>query len=257
MKTIIETNEVKEHMIEPYRFKVLGGAKLVETSEEDVVDNSNIEQEVVPIEQEVIKQENDNKFVEELLKKSDELSSNLIKLQMQIEKQESEFERRLQSELERERQSSYENGYNKAKEELEVSIKEIKDKYLNSFKKLEEESKKQENFLKKLEEELSSVAIEVAKEVIAKEVKESSASIAKELSKVLMEELKDAKKIKLKVNPKDFEDIKSVYSDIEHISVDSDSAISEGGVVVLSDVGNLDGNIKTRLEKVKNLIDNG
>jgi len=69
--------------------------------------------------------------------------------------------------------------------------------------------------------------------------------------------LKDAKSIKLKVNPKDLESLKERYSTIENIRVDGDSAITEGGVVVLSDAGNLDGNISTRLEKVKNLIENG
>jgi len=93
--------------------------------------------------------------------------------------------------------------------------------------------------------------------VILKEVKHSSSEIASELSKNLMEELKDAKNIKLKVNPKDYDALKEIYSSIENIRVDSDSAITEGGVVILSDVGNLDGNIYTRLDKVKNLIENG
>ncbi len=61
----------------------------------------------------------------------------------------------------------------------------------------------------------------------------------------------------MKVSPKDYESLKEVYSTIENIRVDSDSAITEGGVIILSDAGNLDGNISTRLEKVKNLIENG
>ena len=113
------------------------------------------------------------------------------------------------------------------------------------------------NFLKQVESELSSTAIEVAREVILKEIKHSSSDIAAALSKKLIEELKDAKTIKLKVNPSDYEALNEIYSTLENIRVDSDSAITKGGVVVLSDVGNLDGNISTRLEKVKNLIENG
>ena len=37
-------------------------------------------------------------FIEELLKKTDELSGNIVKLQMQIENQESEFKIRLENE---------------------------------------------------------------------------------------------------------------------------------------------------------------
>ena len=135
MKNIIDVNEVKSHSIEPYRFKVLGGAQVVEatTCEEKV--NTQENEEVAPVVkepefvQEEVQVKQQNEFVEELLKRSDELSTNIIKLQMQIEKQEAEFERRLQNELERAKQSSYEEGYNKAKEELNQSVIEIKEKY--------------------------------------------------------------------------------------------------------------------------------
>ncbi len=113
------------------------------------------------------------------------------------------------------------------------------------------------NFLKQVESDLSSTAVEVAKEIILKEIKHSSSDIAATLSQKLIEELKDAKNIKLKVNPSDYESLNEIYSTIENVKVDSDSSITQGGVVILSDVGNLDGNISTRLEKVKNLIENG
>jgi len=176
---------------------------------------------------------------------------------MQVEKQEEDFNNRLKNELERESQSAYEKGYQKAKSDLDTSIKELKDKFLNSINTLELEAKKGNEFLEKVENELSSTAVEVAREVILKEIKHSSSDIAAALSKKLIEELKDAKSIKLKVNPSDYEALNEIYSTIQHIKVDSDSAITQGGVIVLSDAGNLDGNISTRLEKVKNLIENG
>jgi len=147
--------------------------------------------------------------------------------------------------------------YQKAKDDLEAETKEVKDKFLNSINILEVEAQKGNDFLKQVENDLSSTAVEVAREVILKEIKHSSSDIAAALSKKLIEELKDAKTIKLKVNPSDYEALNEIYSSRENIRVDSDSAITKGGVVVLSDVGNLDGNISTRLEKVKNLIENG
>ena len=44
------------------------------------------------------------------------------------------------------------------------------------------------------------------------------------------------------------------YAKHEKIKVSSDDAITLGGVVVLSDAGNLDGSLAMRLEKVKYLI---
>lgn len=262
MKNVIDTKVVNEHKIEPYRFKVLGGVNAVYKDESipEVVEDTKISEELVtaPLKEVGVKQdEQQNKFIEELLKKSDELSSNIIKLQMQVEKQEVEFKNRLSNELDRESKSSYEKGYQTAKEELLNGVEEIKQKFFNSINILEEEVKNGNEFLKQVENELSQTAIEVAKEVILKELKHSSSEIAVALSKNLIEELKDAKNIKLKVNPKDYDALKEYYSSIENIRVDSDNAITEGGVVILSDVGNLDGNISTRLEKVKNLIENG
>jgi flagellar assembly protein FliH len=261
MKNIIDNKNSKNHIIEPYHFKVLGGTSNAHKQEEEQ-NTSELSAQSEPVQDkqnEPIVQvyEQQNKFIEELLKKSDELSTNIVKLQMQIEKQEEDFNNRLKSELERESQSSYEKGYQKAKTDLEEEIAKVKEKFLNSINILEEEAKKGNEFLKHIESELSSTAVEVAKEVILKELKQSSSEIALALSKKLMDELKDAKSVKLKVNPKDYEALKERYSTIENIIVDSDSSITEGGVVVLSDVGNLDGNISTRLDKVKNLIENG
>ncbi len=261
MKNIIDKETSRNHTIEPYHFKVLGGVSNVHKMEDETVSQEVVEkteQEAdVKVEPVVQINEQQNQFIEELLKKSDELSTNIIKLQMQIEKQEEDFNKRLQNEIQRESENAYEKGHKKATDELQESVNELKQKFLNSINILEDEAKKGDEFLKKLENELSSTAIEVAHEVILKEIKHSSSEIAIALSKSLMEELKDAKNIKLKVSPKDYESLKEVYSTIENIRVDSDSAITEGGVIILSDAGNLDGNISTRLEKVKNLIENG
>jgi len=264
MKNIIDSKTIENHSVEPYHFKVLGGASNIhneeqaQTVEENTEEPSQNEPVIISKAEPIVQiDEQQNKFIEELLKKSDELSTNIIKLQMQIEKQEEDFNNRLKNELERESQNAYEKGYQKAKVDLEAGVKEIQDKFLDSINKLEEDAKKGNDFLKKVEHELSDTAIEVAKEVILKEIKQASSEIAYTLSKSLMEELKDAKKIKIKVNPKDYESLNERYSTIENIEVNSDSAITEGGVIILSDAGNLDGNISTRLEKVKNLIENG
>jgi len=264
IKNIVNTDEFEDHSVEKYRFKVLGGASNINEQipkEEIIQDNVKAKEleeqlEVISSPNIEVKSDEQSQFIEELLKRSDELSSNIIKLQMQIEKQDTSFEERLQNELKREGESSYEKGYQKGKEELLASVEDIKAKYFNSINVLEEECKKSDEYLKKIESELSSTAIEVAKEVISLEVKNSSSDIAIALSKKLIEELKDAKNIELKVNPKDLESLKNEKFEIENLKISSDLSITEGGVIVLSDAGNLDGNLSTRVGKVKNLIEN-
>ncbi len=263
MSNIIEHEKTKNHVIKPYHLKSLDGVsnedemQEMDEAPEVTQDKTSKEPKVVEHHEPIVQvDEQQNRFIEELLKKSDELSTNIIKLQMQIEKQEDDFNNRLIKELERESQDAYEKGYQSAKDELESSTNEIKDKFLNSIVTLEKEAIKGDDFLKHLEGELLSTSIEVAKEVISKELKNSSSDVAAALCKKLIEELKDAKNIKLKVNPADFDALQEIYSAIKNIDVQSDSAITKGGVIVLSDTGNLDGNISTRLDKVKNLLEN-
>lgn len=83
----------------------------------------------------------------------------------------------------------------------------------------------------------------------------ASSDIALALATKLIGELSDAKSIEIKVNPKDFALLQKKYENLENVKVLSDNAIALGGVVVLSEIGNLDANLVNRIEKVKNLID--
>ena len=125
---------------------------------------------------------------------------------------------------------------------------------LSLRKLLEENWEKSEKKLEKIETDMSVSAFEIAKEVIKKEIASSSSQVAASLAKALLKEVKEAMKIELKVNPKDFDFLKELYAGEEKITVVSDDAVTLGGVIVLSDVGNLDGNLAVRLEKVKYLL---
>lgn len=259
-ENIIDKEKVDDHSVKPYRFKVLGSniqesSISLHTSEEDVLYDTEptlVPDEIVNITR--IEEGTQNQFIEELLKKTDELTTNVVKLQIQIEKQEQDFNNRLTEELTRERENAYSQGYQKAKEESEDAVSEIKSRYLKSISHLDTLYKSIEERLAKLETDMSVTAFEIAKEVIKKEVSVSSTQIAASLSKALLKEVKDAIKIELRVNPKDLEALKELYAEDEKIKVTSDDAITLGGVVVLSDVGNLDGNLAMRLEKVKYLL---
>jgi flagellar assembly protein FliH len=255
MDNVIEKRELEKHTIEKYRFKVLGSA----VQDENAPNNSDLDEDAKEIAEPIesfVPQVDESGFVEELLKKSDELSSNIIKLQIQIEKQESDFKARLEEEVSRQRKEASKEGYEQAKSELEEKSNEIILNYTNSAKKLDEKIKEMDNFLDKTQDDIAHTAIDVAKEVVKKEISASSSSVATALSKELMSELKEANQITLKVNPQDLEVLREIYKDNDKVSVDADLAISKGGVVLFSKKGNLDGNISQRFEKVKNLLEN-
>ncbi len=258
-ENIIVKENLEEHSIQRYRFKVLGTVENpvpLHVTEEvypaQAEVNEPIKDEVVSIAR--IEEGRQSQFIEELLKKTDELTSNVIKLQIQIEKQEEDFLKRLTEAVERERENAYNQGYQKAKEESELAISEAKSRYLKSITHLDTLYKTIDERLGHIETEMSVSAFEIAKEVIKKELNISSSQVAASLSKALLQEVKDALKIELRVHPKDVEALKELYANEEKIKVVADDAVAIGGVVVLSDVGNLDGTLAMRLEKVKYLL---
>ena len=198
----------------------------------------------------------DSSFVEELLKKTDELSSNIIKLQMQIENQESEFAKRLEAETIRAKEDGKNEGIAQTNAANEAKIKELEAKFSASAAKLDEQYVKFDEFLKKSEEELGQTAIKIAKEVIEKEVSSASSQIAHHLANSLIKELSDVKNIEIRVNPEDSDYLKEQFSKNERVKVSADDAISKGGVVIISEGGNIDATMQTRLEKLKMLVNN-
>jgi len=255
MDNVIEKQELEKHTIQRYRFKVLGS----NIQEDDHTQDDNAVDDSEEVKKETVKEEikeNESKFIEDLLKKSDELSSNIIKLQMQIEKQEDNFKIRLEKEIAREKETATNDGYEKAKLEFQENLDKTILNYKDSAKKLDEKIKELDIFLNKVQNDIADTAIEVAKEVVKKEISSAGSSVALSLSKELLSELKDADNIVLKVNPDDFSALNDIYKNNDKITLEEDKAISKGGVVLLSKNGNLDGNISQRFEKVKNLLQN-
>jgi flagellar assembly protein fliH len=286
MKSSVITSETSPaHFIENYRFKVLGVGERAADSAPVLIEENNLNEELseqnfgqngenfVPqashqaqtnsqihfapqAQSPQIQQTGESSFVEELLKKTDELSSNIIKLQMQIENQESEFAKRLEAEISRAKEDGKNEGIAQANAANEARINELEARFSTSAAKLEEQYVKFDEFLKKIEEELGQTAIKIAKEVIDKEISTSSNQIAHHLASSLIKELSNVKNIEIRVNPEDSEYLKEQFSKNEHVKISADDAISKGGVVIISDGGNIDATMQTRLEKLKMLVNN-
>lgn len=271
MKSSIITGEnTQKHFVETYRFKVLAA----EHRNESDVKASNIqEQEQVqniisePIQSMPLDPHSiaatppassvagNESFVEELLKKVDELGDNVIKLQMQIENQESEFNARLVNETQRARVEGIEAGKAEAKASYDSELSNLNKLYSASILKLEEAANKLNLLAQKSESELGSAAIEIAREVIAREVSLDSSSIAVSLAKKLIAELANPSNITISVNPINADMLNSEFAgETKNIKIVPDDAIAPGGVIIVSDVGNLEAGLQTRLEKLKSMV---
>jgi flagellar assembly protein FliH len=239
------------HKIEPYSLKPID---IEETKVDTPVENKSVEEKVVTeVKNETIENSNNNELIENLLKKSDELSTQLVKMQTQFETQQQEFQKQLAEVKELAYKDGYNEGYNKAKSESEEEVKVRLSKLIESIHKIEEVYNEYQSKAENIEKELVGVAMDIAEQVIAKELSKHSKEIALNLTKELINDIKEATKIEIKVNPIDYEYVKENLQ-LEKVKITPDSAISPGGVVILSDSGNIEAEISDRFKTIKNNI---
>jgi len=255
MATIISNEKLERHNVDKYNFKVLSMQSSKQQKEEfsgytkdnhpsmRATDHQGSENEMSP--------SSKDSLIESLMQKTDEMSSNFIKLQMKLEAKEEEFAQKLQ----KEKEEAYQKGLADAKEQLKTELEAKETQSIEqlslSVKKLDESAAEFTQALEKIKKELIGAALDIAHEVVAKEVSHFGEEIAYKLSSELIEELQDASKITVKVNPKHHGYISEKLGILENVNVVSDSAISEGGVIVMSDAGNKDAQIEKRFERVK------
>ena len=254
MATIISNDKLERHNVDKYNFKVLSMHQNSSQSQEDFsgyTKDHHPSQRVTDKDGNEMSSSSKDTLIESLMQKTDEMSSNFIKLQMKLETKEEEFTQK----LEKAKEEAYNKGLSDAKEQLTSQAQTQEsgaiEQLSTSIKTLEESAKAYESALESIKNELVVAAIDIAQEVLSKEITQNAEQIAYKLAKDLIEELQEASKITLKVNPKHHGYISEKLGITEKVSVVSDSAISEGGVIVMSDVGNKDAQISKRFERVK------
>ncbi|MBZ7997803.1 FliH/SctL family protein [Campylobacter canadensis] len=259
MKSIINNNNKnKEHFIQPYKFKILNTS----TNEEEPVKE---EEHIAPAVKEEEKEENivkeeaianiqvNNQLNEDLLKKLDELGDNVIKLQMKLEKQEQEFNTRLLQEIEVAKKNAYAEGLNAGLEQNEAKLNELSLNVSTSVKKLDAKLNEISTFLDKTQIELNEAAYLIAKEVINKELSDNSSKIALAFAKTLIKDINKDLKIKISVNPNDYNFLKQELSS-NLIEILSDDAVNKGCLVLNSDNLNTQINLKDRLAHARSIV---
>ncbi len=255
MARVISSENLQSHSVNKYTFKVLSAS--LNNNSDDVS-----EEEPPPPDNSPELQSNDvdssslgnsskESLIESLMQKTDEMSSNFIKLQMKLESMTEEHKK----ELEKTKELSFNEGLIAGKEELlkdgEKDIANGLAHFTASVATLEKSASEYEKALEGIKSELIGAALDIAKEVVRVELDSSSTQIAQVLSNELIKELQGASKVTLKVNPKNHGEISESLGSLEHIEVISDSAVSEGGVIAISDAGNIDAQISKRFQRVK------
>jgi flagellar assembly protein FliH len=256
MATVITNESLKKHHIDKYNFKVLSlGREDVQKSQADTKSVVSKEKRPQPAEGDVdasaLSSSSKDSLIESLMKKTDEMSSNFIKLQMRLEQKEEEFKEELQKAKQEAFAEGLKAGKAQALEEIDKNLNEKLELCSASIEKLEKSAVEFKEGLEAIKKELVHAALDVAHEVIKIEVSKNSAEIAKVLSEELIKDLQGASKITIKVNPKDHTYINEHLNQLENIQVVADRAVREGGVIVLSDIGNIDAEIQKRFESVK------
>ncbi len=244
MGKIITNGANHEYKIEKFVFKQFKdeSKKKVDLSS---IFNTTKDEEV----SDVLPQQSDDSKTKELLLKVEELSSQVVNLQMQLEEKEKDH----QKELLKVKDEAYQQGVKDTQEADANEIEELKIQYLSSTTKLQELELAIKEKLSHIEEELIETSIIIANKVIKKEIEENSSLVAKSITKYLLSSLKDELNIKILVNPADYEEILNQEAK-NGITIVSDSSIQRGGVVILSPQKNLDGTISTRFKKTLQLI---
>lgn len=201
-----------------------------------------------------VRQAEESGMVQNLVKKVEEFGDHVIKLQMRLEKQEGEFEQRLNEEKKRAFEDGRKAGELEAQNRLIGEVQSQKLQLEDSLRKLDDALGRFEKHAGQLEKELSSVAVEIAGEVIKREVGENGTKIALSLAKALLEEIKEAMQITLKTHPDHARELTEALGEDGRIKVSADRAVAPGGVVIVSDAGNIDAQIHNRFLAVKKSI---
>lgn len=258
MASIISSDRISRHTVDKYNFKVLA---LGADSSEEFVESTFAKKQPLAEPEGVIKerevdssamsQSSKDSLIESLLNKTDEMSSNFIKLQMKLESMSEEHKAELAKVKEESFAAGLEAGREKAIKDDEKSVSNIVSQYSASIEKLEKSAKEFESSLEGIKSELISAALDISKEVIKVELQENSKKVAFTLAKELIKELQGASKVVLKVNPKDHGAISQAVGSMAHVEVISDGAVTLGGVIAISDAGNIDAQISKRFERVK------
>lgn len=165
------------------------------------------------------------------------------------------------SEAKYEIQNAYDKGFSDGQEAASIAYQNEVEKYTHWIAEFDELSKKLRTEyslnMHKLENAVVPVAVMIAKHILMREISNDSNIVIEQVRKAIKLTDEDSV-VKIIVNPEDLEILNSVKSTLtsdksvsENIEITSDSKISRGGCMLLTNVGIIDACIESQLQKIQ------
>ena len=257
MGKIISNDKLSEHSVKKFSFTSLDIVEDKTAFDPSLFSDEGMKEHSQPIEalSKEEKVQEDTPQGDALLQKIETLTNQNVTLEMELETLQKEFDTKLHEGTESTYKKGHEEGIKETQETLQEHNDDLNIQLLKSITGLDETVQKLDTFLTSIEDDLIEASSIIAKKIIKKELEENSHEVAINLAKTFIADLKEASAITLKVNPKDASYIQEHFKTEKIIKIDADDAINKGGIIILSDIGNIDGNIQTRLEKAMALIE--
>jgi flagellar assembly protein FliH len=106
-----------------------------------------------------------------------------------------------------------------------------------------------------MESKILKTSMSIAQKIINIEISANSAQIAKETIAAILAKIKTASKVKVHLNPKDYQILKNDLNLEPFIELMEDANVTPGGVVIASDLGNFDGNVEAKVSSMLESLD--
>lgn len=136
-----------------------------------------------------------------------------------------------------------------------MSSREIDAQVVQAIKDLKHYANFFEQATFQMESKLLKTSVSIAQKIISIEVGENSTAIAKQTITHLLDKIKSASKVKIHLNPKDYEILRNDLNLENFIELVEDPNVTIGGVVIASDLGNFDGNIEAKVSSMLESLD--
>ena len=118
-----------------------------------------------------------------------------------------------------------------------------------------------EVFFDRVEPELVRLAVSIAEKILDQEL-ELRPELVVDMVRSAMKRLRDRERLRVSVNPRDFEQVRSARDDligavdgVRKLEVVEDRRVDPGGCVIESENGTLDGRIRTQVEEITRALE--
>jgi len=141
------------------------------------------------------------------------------------------------------------------KQENTSASQKLDTQVVEALTSLNNHSKQFDKITVAFEQKLIAYSLRIATKIIQQEVQQNSQQIALNYARDLISKLKDATKISVHINPKDYQYLQSNFDMSSTIELVKDTNVSPAGVVISSDIGYFDSTIESKLETLSSSIE--